>query len=279
LLGEGVSQSDKRMQNLQVAWTAVNYTLIGWRIGRNRVLIGPKDGAGELEVRVAHKQKESISKSLGGFRERVALYDATLQSLDSIKELPGVAADAQFLKELSAKRTYFHSLKLLSLARSHYLLHTTQEHKNALALVSNALKNLEAVSRALYLSSTPVPTLEVSSAQASSLHETLKERSTHIHGICELDNAATPSQLLGNLPLIEHLDYFPSNDADLLALTDKPNLVTYPITRLNPVPVKPIFLDIAWNWISYPIGAKATKEELKEEPKKKGWFGFGSGSK
>ena len=33
------------------------------------------------------------------------------QSLDSVKELPGVAADEQFLKELQGKRLYFQALK------------------------------------------------------------------------------------------------------------------------------------------------------------------------
>lgn len=54
---------------------------------------------------------------------------------------------------------------------------------------------------------------------------------------------------------------------------------------MRPVPVKPLFLDVAWNYIEYP-GRKreapvtvvtngvdmGAKEEKKE---KKGWFGFG----
>lgn len=35
---EGVTQSDPRMQALQITRTAVNYALVGWRIGRNRIL-------------------------------------------------------------------------------------------------------------------------------------------------------------------------------------------------------------------------------------------------
>jgi len=34
-----------------------------------------------------------------------------VQSLDSVKELPGVAADGAFLKELRGKRSYFQALK------------------------------------------------------------------------------------------------------------------------------------------------------------------------
>ena len=81
--------------------------------------------------------------------------------------------------------------------------------------------------------------------------------------------------------MIERLDEYPPEGVDLT------NLVTYP-PKLQPVPVKPIFLDVAWNYIDYPGRPKkgiitATDNKLEEtppklEPKKevkKGWFGFG----
>ncbi|KAI9873315.1 MAG: hypothetical protein M1830_000552 [Pleopsidium flavum] len=123
LNGEGVGPGDKRMQALQVTRTAVNYALIGWRIGRNRILCGEHDGA-ILEVETIQKpkkprkdgkewipRKEGTGRKLARLRECVVLYDATLQSLDSVKELPGVAADEAFMTELEAKREYFQALK------------------------------------------------------------------------------------------------------------------------------------------------------------------------
>lgn len=123
LLGEGIGSGDKRMQALQVTRTAVNYALIGWRIGRNRILCGQQDGA-VLEPETISKPKkarkdgkewvpkeEGTGRKLARLRERVVLYDATLQSLDSIKELPGVAADGALTTELNAKRAYFQALK------------------------------------------------------------------------------------------------------------------------------------------------------------------------
>ena len=68
---------------------------------------------------------------------------------------------------------------------------------------------------------------------------------------------------------------------------DLTNLVTYP-PKVEPIPVKPLFLDVAWNYIEYPgrernvagnranglgDGTANDKEEKKEA--KKGWFGFG----
>ena len=119
LSSEGVDPSDKRMQALQITRTAVNYTLVGWRVGRNRVLCGEQDGiffepsqvktpkSGKGNVR----RDEGSGKKLARLRERVVLYDLTLQSLDFVLELPGVAADSSFVKELEAKRSYFRALR------------------------------------------------------------------------------------------------------------------------------------------------------------------------
>lgn len=130
LTADGVPQGDRRMQALQITRTAVNYALVGWRIGRNRILCGDQDGA-ILEARALRKpkkprkdskerksQEESRGQKLIRLRERVVLYDATLQSLDSVKELPGVAADQAFLRELDVKRAYFAALRYTTLLLS-----------------------------------------------------------------------------------------------------------------------------------------------------------------
>lgn len=119
---EGISESDPRMQDLRITSLAVNYGLIGWRVGRNRVLIGDDDGA-ELKDAQPKKFKrsrkngteliekqEGNGRKLARLRERVVLYDAILQSIDSVKELPG-AAEISFREELDGKRAYFQALK------------------------------------------------------------------------------------------------------------------------------------------------------------------------
>jgi len=122
LRGDGVSQSDPRMQSLYVTRTAVNYEMISWRIGRNRVLTGEHDGA--LEAGVDSSRKTSKRKSatdattkdppgrqIARLKEKVVLYDGTLQSLETVKELPGVAADEDLSSQLEATFQYFNSLK------------------------------------------------------------------------------------------------------------------------------------------------------------------------
>lgn len=119
LASEGVGQGDKRMQSLQITRTAVSYDMVSWRIGRNRVLVGEHDGAvvdsppdKKSKKKNAKAGKEvGTGRALAHFREKAVLYDSILQSLDSIKELPGVAADSAFLEELDAKYGYFSALK------------------------------------------------------------------------------------------------------------------------------------------------------------------------
>jgi signal recognition particle subunit SRP68 len=113
LANEGVDPSDKRMQALQITRTAVNYTLVGWRVGRNRVLCGQQDGLSFEEPTSGKDAKHTAGngKKLNKLRERVVLYDSTLQSLDFILELPGVAADSAFVKDLETKRHYFRALR------------------------------------------------------------------------------------------------------------------------------------------------------------------------
>ena len=67
--GEGVSGADQRLQKLQLIYTYVNYGLIGWRVGRNRVM------AEEIERGLSEAEEVQGGK----VRELVVLYDAILQ--------------------------------------------------------------------------------------------------------------------------------------------------------------------------------------------------------
>ncbi len=229
-----------------------------------------------------------------------------LQSIDSVKELPGVAADEAFVKELQAKRDYFRALKCLSLARSHSLL---SESRNALALLSRALSLGSSSLTSLSSSTTPEdqtpPTLVVLRSTIQNLQSLLQKELTRQHALVELSAHLSPSSSSAsnepsNTPyLVESLDSYPSSGK-----IERNKLVPYP-PKLEPVPVKPIFLDVAWNYIEYPgrrredIGGQrrqslssANRDGKKgkddtaqgkegaagdEKKEKKGWFGFGRG--
>ncbi|KAL2352516.1 hypothetical protein BJ546DRAFT_987972 [Cryomyces antarcticus] len=307
---EGVDEGDARMQDLRVTSLAVNYALIGWRVGRNRVLIGREDGA-LLEGEVSKKPKrprkdgkewvekeEANGRKLARLRERVVLYDATLQSIDSVKELRGAVRDAAFVEELEGKRAYFQALKCLNIAYSHALL---SNHQSALALLARALdlasSSLARSSRATAPSAPQhgPPTLAIYPSQISSLYHRLDSLIARHRALAELHKfqqnsiIADAKNMTTSAPLVQRLHDYPAAGVDLK------NLVVWP-PKLEPVPVKPIFLDVAWNYIEYPgratqivangdgraeaaEGVEGKKEEEEEKPqpqeKKRGWFGFG----
>ncbi|KAJ5579232.1 hypothetical protein N7450_008099 [Penicillium hetheringtonii] len=267
LASEGVDPGDKRVQSLQITRTAVNYQLVGWRVGRNRVLCGEQDGLAFSEELAPQgknaKRVRGNGKKLNKLRERVVLYDSTLQSIDFILELPGVAADSTFVRDLEANRRYFRALRSLAIGRSHGVLGKPTE---ALALFAQALDLSSSAAPSTSPASQGPPRLDVSREQAGVLETTLRGLVAHYRGLVTLERLEAQSSSDQQRPLVERLHQFQQG-------TDLSNLVPYP-PQMKPVPVKPLFLDVAWNYIDYPHEAQ---EEVPaaEEKKGRGWFGFG----
>lgn len=95
----------------------------------------------------------------------------------------------------------------------------------------------------------------------------------HIHNLREAERKEAKE---GPEPtLLESLNTYPRR-------LNLRNIVQFP-PKMALIPVKPIFLDVAWNYIDYPgrtshsplSGAAAAAKAEQEQPKKKGWFGFG----
>ncbi|KYK59418.1 Signal recognition particle 68 kDa protein [Drechmeria coniospora] len=296
LKGEGVAQSDARMQRLQITRTAVNYEMISWRIGRNRVLTGRDDGApdeyGSLrrkkrrnpapsdEAEAGKERERDLprSKKLAKLKEKVALYDGTLQNLQSVKELPGVAADEGLATKLDAFDKYFASLKALSIGRSHAIV---GQFVNALALIDYAFKLCEGAASRLVGSDDDADELplsmDVSPNAVNSLGTLLRgelqrhRAIVHLNNLRQEEKDSNKSERLASVPLIERLHEYPAHGVDFTNLVELP-----PKPRL--IPVKPIFLDVAWNYIDYPGKSGASSPAATSEhtpPPKRGWFGFG----
>jgi signal recognition particle subunit SRP68 len=177
--------------------------------------------------------------------------------------------------------------RCLAIARSHDVL---TEHKNALALLVRAsgmsAKALPILSNLSETSTASPPSISISPSEAQSLHDILQGELQRHRALVELSNLNTKSSsnsTLGHgLPLVERLHTYPAEGVDLK------NIVTYP-PKLEAIPVKPLFFDVAWNYIQYPgqsitkgadkISSKADvsveKDQEQSAQQKKGWFGFG----
>jgi signal recognition particle subunit SRP68 len=77
---EGMSTTEQKMQNLRLIWTVVNYSMICWRVGRNRVMISNIMSGPKKPKKDGQAPSEEVSgKKLGHLKEEIALYDAILQ--------------------------------------------------------------------------------------------------------------------------------------------------------------------------------------------------------
>ena len=288
-LAKEVGMGDQKMQNLQLIWTVVNYSLICWRIGRNRVMI-------EGIAQGGKKRKDELRvKKLGHLKEEVALYDAILQvnippypglpsldniptnptvpqpqSLELVYDLPGVAADEVFVQELDAKKGYFTAQKCSIIAQSHAIL---SNRTNALALFHRALTH---TASAPPLSEAPsVPSykgLEVTRSQGQLLRSQLEAEVARFRALVEMDLIAAKADktaIRGTGVIAERLDQYPEGKIDF-----QNGIVEWP-PKVSPVPVKPVFLDVAFNFIEYPgDGAPRAVADTKEEPEGKKGSGF-----
>ncbi|CAM1511419.1 Fc.00g089320.m01.CDS01 [Cosmosporella sp. VM-42] len=291
--GEGVDQGDPRMQSLQITRTAVNFEMVSWRIGRNRVLTGSHDGATEdysssrrRKGKKADKEPKNEEKELppgrklAKLKEKVALYDGTLTNIESIKELPGVANDQELATRIDAFLKYFEALKCLSIARSHAIVGNVA---NALSLINHAHSICqESASKLPEKSSQAPPNVEVDSEAAQFLQQLLGGELQRHRAIVHIDNLRkdTKIDVTTKAPLIERLNDYPAGGVDLT------NIVQYP-PKMATIPMKPIFLDVAWNYIDYPGKVRDEADDPKStststipaptppQQAKRGWFGFG----
>ncbi|KAM0344190.1 hypothetical protein ACHAPU_007716 [Fusarium lateritium] len=295
---EGVEQGDSRMQSLQITRTAVNFETITWRIGRSRVLTGEHDGAPDeysssrrrkgksAQEETNHEKDIPTGKKLAKLKEKVALYDGILQNIESITELPGVANDQELAGQIAAYVKYFEALKALAIARSHAI---SGNAADALALISHADGLIEESQSSLSSdgSSNRTPlSLAVSAGDVEYLLALLNGELQRHRAIVHADTLRKNHELSVSdavkQPLIEILGQYPAAGVNLSHVVEFP-------PKLATMPVKPIFLDVAWNYIDYATKApkqesaapavKAETPQRTESPNpqqgKKGWFGFG----
>jgi signal recognition particle subunit SRP68 len=130
----------------------------------------------------------------------------------------------------------------------------------------------------------------ISAADAQSLTNLIQgelQRHRALVELFDLTSVPPPSSATSasTVPLIDRLNTYPPD-----GVVDLTNLVTYP-PKIEPIPVKPLFLDVAWNYIDYPSrrveGAPESRSDVKpgkgeedmtpqqQQQQKRGWFGFG----
>lgn len=158
--------------------------------------------------------------------------------------------------------------RCFAIGRSHSFQGNT---KNALALFSRASDLATSIQRnATGLTSNGgPPRLDVSLEEIQFLVATSQGLEAKYRGLVILDKLSERRQEVSRsqVPLVERMDEYAVDSVDLN------NLVPFP-PKMRPIPVKPLFLDVAWNYIQYPR-EKADKPEAASTETRRGWFGFG----
>jgi signal recognition particle subunit SRP68 len=185
--------------------------------------------------------------------------------------------------------------RCLAIGHSHAIRHSTV---NALALYSRALALSQQQAKGIVSASAATTSgplkLDITESDISNLAQHLASLVTQKQGLVELQNIQAS---ISNSQKAEK-DLYTPRLAERLQLnqydsnTDLSNLVSFP-AQLQPIPVKPLFFDLAWNYIQYPgqhtdggVNRKSADGNLEKvaqkaaqkagaQPVKKGWFGFG----
>ncbi len=122
------------------------------------------------------------------------------------------------------------------------------------------------------------PNMSLFPSQVSYLEEHLRGQLQHCRALVEIRDLTSMQEGENRHPvmLVDNLHEYPR------AALDLQHLVPYP-PKVEPIPIKPLFFDAAWNYIEYPgreAGASRKEVPGNESDKpalapKKGWFGFG----
>lgn len=171
----------------------------------------------------------------------------------------------------------------LAIARSHAIIGNSA---NALALINRALElSLQAVEKlpsSQPISDEPPLSLDVSPDWIKFVERVIDGELQRHRAIVHVDNLrkrqAEDVEYKSDLPLVEKLQEYPVGGADLNHIVEFP-------PREAVIPVKPIFLDVAWNYIHYPgketqAGSNQAdgvphEAEKPAQKAKRSWFGFG----
>lgn len=157
--------------------------------------------------------------------------------------------------------------RCFAIGRSHSFQENT---KNALALFSRSSELAATIQKSANgtTASAGPPRLDVSLEEIEFLTATSHGFEAKYRGLVSLDRLSEKKQDLARLqlPLIERMDEYAVESLDLN------NLVPFP-PKMRAVPVKPLFLDVAWNYIQYPR-ERTEQEEAPSTEVRRGWFGF-----
>ncbi|KAK9383836.1 uncharacterized protein V2V93DRAFT_362837 [Kockiozyma suomiensis] len=246
-----------RVQELYLISTFASYNLLARRIARDSVLASSLRASLEGRKNKDAPKKSSASK----LRALSGIYDAILQSVAQVGDLPGVANDEPLSEALSSLQKYYTVHKCASDAsallngspgsvglwtKANYLVDEVDE----MALNLDGETKTDATAGLLFKTDLPGLRKFVSTALASAKEQQAAAKASQQKKEYAETHKGSASFILEDLtaePVFVELN----------RLADLDNIGR----KIRPVPAKPVFYDTAFNFIGYE------ESEQKFEPK------------
>ncbi|KAG5357828.1 Signal recognition particle subunit SRP68 [Yarrowia sp. B02] len=260
----GIAAHDDTTQNAHIVLTFVNFHMLQQRIERDLLLLSEvaqlktvdrKDHAKTSKGKLPSALKISTHTRLLQLKDSVRLLGNIVQSVDEILNLAGVSNDSSLVAALTSTKSAYRAQKLAAIGASYDLV---GDYKNALALTNKALQLQQTVGDADHAAVTGIA---------------VPQNAQLVANTARLQALETIAQRMSEKPLkhpvSDNMDAYP-----MATPTDTAhNLVEFD-QRLKPVLVKPVFFDIAYNYVDYPaeVQAEAAKGDEEQKDGKKGFL-------
>ncbi|QPG76313.1 hypothetical protein FOA43_003699 [Brettanomyces nanus] len=260
-----VFASDEEKQEAHIILTYLKYNHILLRIRRDITLLEGINRKGNSKVtRVA---------VLDNIRDYLKILEGVNSSIEEIRELPGVSNDDELTGTLTSLDSYFKTVQMAKLARGYTAV---QKCRESLALLQRAHQLIDSTSDF----SGDLPGNLPSNRSLTDLKKEVNMKLRNAHVVTVYND--TTAAYLSKEFIIDNTNKFPEisaqNITEMIAPLD---------LSIEPVNVKPVLFDVAFNYINYKGEGSFTAapgQEFTEEPeadsideehkKKGGFFGF-----
>lgn len=241
-VSSNASPHDRAIQDQYIVSTFTGYSMLLRRIQRDTLLLNQLNaGSNTSNKTKKHKDGKISRKVFDKTHDLVRIHDTILQSTKQLLELSGVHNDSDLLESLTTLDTYYKAKRLELIAHAYFL---AGQYKESLALNQKGLENISALGSSTIPVAFPQGVLDKSMLEAAITQ--LNTRTIQLQAVMTADQIKKNSQSSSGA-VIDSLGSYPSNATTKQIAS---NLVTLNST-LEPVFVKPVFFDIAFNYIDY----------------------------
>ncbi|GMM33464.1 signal recognition particle subunit [Saccharomycopsis crataegensis] len=265
-------EDEEEIRDRQIVLTFIKYHMHFAQVRRDHALIDSLN---------AKKLKNDSLVDIN--RDIVRIYEMILSTISKIQDLPGVYSDQDLSSDIEALKTYYQSLKYQVIANVYEIV---KKHKESLLILENISQKLSGL-KPLNIEKFPGEIL--SNEKLVSYTKQVSEYKVKVHVLAQFEHESSRNQAV--VQSVADAVNIPVSINTIQELTNTNKLMD--IESVKPVTVKPVFFDLAFNYVgetdqsaqhrlaqkkigetdAVPVPDSITTSTT-EKPKKKGLFGL-----